>query len=410
MTDSTYQLPITQRLEPTTVAELAGLVQQAHDQETAVYPLGGQTAIHYGLAAKNDGWGMSTTKLNNIVDFPVKDLTITVETGITMQTLNDALAKEGLMLPLDVPQQSHATLGGVISTNTNGARRFGFGTVRDYVIGIEAVNGKGQVFHGGGRVVKNVAGYDFCKLLTGSVGTLGIITQTTVKLKPLPEESVTVVVGVEHADIAEACVAILLESPTVPSAIELLYGNAWNELTGNFKDNLTLVVQLSGTAVETAWGQRRLIDDLKNQGAPGASVLSSETHFELWQQIQEFPAEERELTIQVKTVSSGAVPVIETCRALDPSCTIQSDAGNGVVTVGFDEIPDRGISGIVITELGPLATTYHGHVETLRCSNPENLTLGTMWGHLAAPEWLHNRIKEQFDPRGILNPGRFVYQ
>ena len=166
-----------------------------------------------------------------------------------MQTLNDALAKEGLMLPLDVPQQSHATLGGVISTNTNGARRFGFGTVRDYVIGIEAVNGKGQVFHGGGRVVKNVAGYDFCKLLTGSVGTLGIITQTTVKLKPLPEESVTVVVGVEHADIAEACVAMLLESPTVPSAIELLYGNAWNELTGNFKDNLTLVVQLSGHLV-----------------------------------------------------------------------------------------------------------------------------------------------------------------
>ena len=153
MPDSTYQLPITQTMEPTTVAELAVLLQQAHAQTAAVYPLGGQTAIHYGLAAKRDGWGMSTAKLDKIIDFPVKDLTITVEAGITMQTLNEALANEGLMLPLDVPQQMHATLGGVISTNTNGARRFGFGTVRDYVIGIEAVNGKGQVFHGGGRVV-----------------------------------------------------------------------------------------------------------------------------------------------------------------------------------------------------------------------------------------------------------------
>ena len=108
-----------------------------------------------------------------------------------MGFLKQTLASEGLMLPLDVPQQEAATLGGVIATNTNGPRRFGLGTVRDYVIGIEAVNGKGQLFHGGGRVVKNVAGYDFCKLLTGSMGTLGVITQATVKLKPIPESAST---------------------------------------------------------------------------------------------------------------------------------------------------------------------------------------------------------------------------
>ncbi|MEC9095968.1 MAG: FAD-binding oxidoreductase, partial [Planctomycetota bacterium] len=410
MTESTYQLPIVQTLEPTTVAELAGFVQQAHDQSTPVYPLGGQTGIHYGLPAKNDGWGISTTQLNKIIDFPVKDLTITVETGITMQVLNETLAKEGLMLPLDVPQEAAATLGGVIATNTNGPRRFGYGTVRDFVIGIEAVNGKGQIFHGGGRVVKNVAGYDFCKLLTGSLGTLGVITQATVKLKPLPEASATVVVSLENPEVAEACVAMLLESPTVPSAIELLCGEAWAELTGNSKDRMTLAVQLTGMAVETAWSQQRLVEDLKLHGAPGASVLSMDAHTQLWQQIQEFPAEQRELTVQVKTVSSGVVPVIKKCRALSPDCTIQAHAGNGVVTVGFDELPEGGISDVVITELGPLATTYHGHVETLRCPNPEDLTMSTMWGQLSAPEWLHDRIKKQFDPRLILNPGRFVYQ
>ena len=327
-----------------------------------------------------------------------------------MKSLNEALAREGLMLPLDVPQQAAATLGGVIATNTNGPRRFGYGTVRDYVIGIEAVNGKGQVFHGGGRVVKNVAGYDFCKLLTGSLGTLGVITQATVKLKPIPEDGVTVIVPLDSPDIAESCMAMLMESPTVPAAIELLYGNVWESWTENAKSGLTLAVQLAGTSVELVWGQQRLIGDLKEQGASGATVISGEPQAQLWQAIQEFPAGERELTIQVKTVSSGAIPVIEKCRQLAPDCIIQSDAGNGVVTVGFPEIPDGGISGVVVNELGPLATSLHGHIETLRCPNPADLTIGTMWGNLSAPDWLQRRIKEQFDPQGILNPGRFVYQ
>ena len=410
VTDSTYQLPISQMLEPTAVTELADFVRQASDSSTAVYPLGGQTAVHYGLEATQEGWGISTSKLNEVVDFPVKDLTITVQTGISMKSLNEVLAREGLMLPLDVPKQSTATLGGVIATNTNGPRRFGYGTVRDYVIGIEAVNGKGQVFHGGGRVVKNVAGYDFCKLLTGSLGTLGVITQATVKLKPIPEDRVTVIAPVGNPDIAESCVAMLLESPTVPAAIELLYGNAWEPWTGNVKGELTLAIQLAGTAVEMAWGQQRLIHDLKAEGASGATVISGERHTQLWKSIQEFPADERELTVQIKTVSSGAIPIIEKCRQLAPDCTIQSDAGNGVVTVGFAEIPDGGIAGVVVTELGPLATSFHGHVETLKCPNPADLTIGTMWGNLSAPNWLQRRIKDQFDPQGILNPGRFVYQ
>ena len=410
VTHPTYQLPISQMLEPTAVTELADFVQQAYESSTPVYTVGGQTAIHYGLAATQEGWGLSTTKLNEIVDFPEKDLTITVNAGISMKSLNEALAREGLMLPLDVPQQAAATLGGVIATNTNGPRRFGYGTVRDYVIGIEAVNGKGQVFHGGGRVVKNVAGYDFCKLLTGSLGTLGVITQATVKLKPIPEDCVTVIVPLGSPDIAESCMAMLMESPTVPAAIELLYGNAWESWTENAKSGLTLAVQLDGTSVELAWGQQRLIDDLKEEGASGATVISGEPHAQFWKAIQEFPAGERELTIQIKTVPSGVIPVIEKCRQLVPDCIMQSDAGNGVVSVGFTEIPDGGIAGVVVTELGPLATSYHGHIETLRCPNRADLTISTMWGNLSAPDWLQRRIKEQFDPQGILNPGRFVYQ
>src|SRR5690606_32325083 len=119
--------------------------------------------------------------LNRVIDYPARDMTITVEAGITWEQLEAELAKEGQWLPVDVARAEAATVGGAIACNTSGPRRFGYGTLRDYVIGIHAVDGQGMQFKGGGRVVKNVAGYDFCKLLTGSFGTLAVITQVTLK-------------------------------------------------------------------------------------------------------------------------------------------------------------------------------------------------------------------------------------
>ena len=101
----------------------------------------------------------------------------------------EVLAAENQRLPIDVPAEEQATLGGVIATNWNGPRWYGQGSVRDYLIGVAAVDGHGTRFRGGGRVVKNVAGYDLCKLLTGSLGTLAILTEVTLKVKPIPEKT-----------------------------------------------------------------------------------------------------------------------------------------------------------------------------------------------------------------------------
>ena len=125
---------------------------------------------------------------------------------------------------------SDRALGGVIATNASGPRRYGQGTIRDYVIGITAVDGRGVEFHGGGRVVKNVAGYDFCKLLTGSLGTLGVITQVTLKVKPRPRVSSLVACDVASFEEAEKLLAAFGQSRTTPTAIELLSGPAWNEV------------------------------------------------------------------------------------------------------------------------------------------------------------------------------------
>ena len=159
--------------------------------------------INYGNEPTRPGQTLDLTGLAKIVDYTPRDMTILVEAGVRMADLAATLAAEGQQLPIDVPRASEATIGGVVATNWNGPRRYGHGTVRDYVIGIHAVDGRGVAFKGGGRVVKNVAGYDFCKLLTGSLGTLGVITQLAFKVKPQPECTAAVIAECSNLSVAD---------------------------------------------------------------------------------------------------------------------------------------------------------------------------------------------------------------
>ena len=157
-----------------------------------------------------------------------------------------------------------------MATAWSGPRRFGFGTLRDYVIGITAVDGRGIAFKGGGRVVKNVAGYDFCKLLTGSLGTLGVITQITLKIKPLPASSAFLLCDVESWQHAEQLLAALVTSAATPSAVELLAGPAWRETatlgTATAGTLARLAVGLEGSEAEVAWMLNQLAAEWRSRG------------------------------------------------------------------------------------------------------------------------------------------------
>ena len=413
MPENITQLPLTDTIEPKSSAEVAAHLLECYEQSIAVYPVGGQTALDYGLPATTAGIAVSTQAIDHVIDFPVRDLTITVEAGIPMQRLAKLLAAEGLMLPLDVPQAEEATLGGVIATNTNGPRRFGLGTVRDYVIGIEAVDGKGQLFHGGGRVVKNVAGYDFCKLLTGSLGTLGVITAATVKVKPISEQTTTVVAVVPNGHSGEAAVASMLVSEATPVAVQWLQGECWQQLCGGgskVAGQSIMAIQLAGTKVEVDWSQATVLRELKAAGLTDGSILDPTQQQALWSAVCEFPANDAELVIQVQTVSSGVVEIIAKCCELNSDCVIQAAAGDGVITVAFGQLPTGGISAALIGKLAPLAARFHGNVVTLKNPQAVEVTAGSRWGRLSAPLSIMQQVKEQFDPRGILNPGRFVFK
>jgi glycolate oxidase FAD binding subunit len=412
--DPADSLPIKETLAPADQAELAAIVRDAYETGTPLYPIGGGTSLAFGLPAKAAGKGLSLAKLNAIVDYPARDMTVTVEAGVTMKSLAELLASERQRLPIDVPLAERATIGGVIATNWNGPRRLGEGSVRDYVIGIHAVDGRGMPFKGGGRVVKNVAGYDFCKLLTGSLGTLGVIAQVTLRLKPIPEQSVLVACSVADSASAEKLLAALVTSRTTPVAIELLAGPAWEAdpalaaaAGASSPSRLYLVVGLEGTGSEVEFMIRQLTAEWRELGVEPLVVGESAS---LWQRLIEFPAAgESPLVLKASVVSSGVAAVIDAARKLDPQCSIQAHAGSGSVLLKFAKFPAEGLSRALVGKLQPIATAHHGHIVVLSNPSGAEMTHQSVWGGIDAAFDLMTQVKQQFDPRDILNRGRFVY-
>src|SRR5688500_5125073 len=206
---------------PATVADVCDIVKQARAVGQGVYPVGGRATLDVGLPPTKSGIALDMTALNQVIDYPARDMTITVQAGITIAALQAELAKESQWLPVDVASPERATLGGAIALNQSGPRRYGFGTLRDYVIGISFVTDDGVEVKAGGRVVKNVAGYDLMKLQIGALGTLGVVTQVTLKVKPRPESAAAVVFGCA-AEAVGVVLDVLHASKSRPCAVELL--------------------------------------------------------------------------------------------------------------------------------------------------------------------------------------------
>jgi glycolate oxidase FAD binding subunit len=416
---TTSTLPIEETVAPADTATVAAQIKECAASETAVYAIGGGTSLDYGTPASKPGIGLSLENINSVVDYPARDMTITVEAGITMATLAATLAEEGQRVPLDVPAPELATLGGVIATNTSGALRYAHGTVRDYVIGIGAVDGRGVAFHGGGRVVKNVAGYDFCKLLTGSLGTLAVITEVTLKVKPVAETTAAIVADVADWDRAEEVLAALITSNIPAAMLDLVTGNAWNDLPGTpsaHSDTVArIVIGLEGTDIEIDWlrGEvRRLLGEL---GVTTKSVAANSLP-ELFSLLAAFPASgtpaaaESPLVVKANVVSSAAIGIVQALQSFDTDCSVQVHAGSGTVIARLSELPDAGAANMLVGHLQPLARSHHGNVIVLESSAGAGLTPNAIWGAASEDRRLMAAVKQKFDPHNILNPGRFVYE
>lgn len=412
MSTTSDLLPITETLEPDDQAELARLVREAHDGDVAVYPLGGATSLDYGLPARRAGIGLSLTQLARVVDYPSRDMTITVEAGIRVGVVRELLAAERQQLALDVPRADQATLGGVVATNFNGYRRYGLGSIRDQVIGISAVDGRGIPFKGGGRVVKNVAGYDFCKLLTGSLGTLGVITQLTLKVRPIAEAATLLVATPGDLDQAETWLAALSCSATRPVGIELLVGESWRRDTElaelSNSGSLFLVLAFEGTEKELRWQADQVGRELKAAGATTVAELRSAERVR--GRLVEFPqVGAPPLSLRASLVPSGVTRFVAATLEIDAQAQIQTHAGHGQVLVHCSKFPTSGLARTLVGRLQVAAASAHGHVTILANPGGGEMTRQAAWGGAEAPYDVMTAVKQQFDPKQILNPGRFVY-
>jgi glycolate oxidase FAD binding subunit len=396
---------------PSTQDELrAFLVQNLSGTKRPIVPVGGGTSFESGLPLRDGAVKVSTARLDRVVEFAARDMTITVEAGISIARLDEILRSEGLRLPIDVPQWDRATLGGAVAANASGPRRFGLGTFRDYVIGLTAVKADGQVFHSGGRVVKNVAGYDLCKLLVGSFGTLAITTQVTLKLKPIPESSALVCAA--FADLAgrEAALAGLLTSQTGPVAIDTLNSAAADEIENRTQlgapaGGSLLVVGYEGTQRETDWQAVTLLNELAAFRPLGQHVLRNADAGPLWASLTEFPVVGAEPLAFEAGLLPSKIAEFERLASQVASTVplrILTRAGNGMVYGKLTSPPaNEAEIATLMARLGALATGSSGSFAITR-GNPAWGSNLPKSGAAETARGLMDRLKASFDPENLL--------
>src|ERR1700756_4427309 len=208
-------------VEPASEQELAAVLFFANDAEIAVIPRGSATKLTWGNPPKRAGLILSTARLNRILEHAWADLTVTVEAGCTLQALQEKLAKHGQRLALDGLWPEHATIGGALSTNDSGALRLRFGALRDLIIGVTIALPDGTLASSGGRVVKNVAGYDLPKLVTGAFGTLGVITRAVFRLHPLPRAAKTFSFTAENFPAMQQRILTIQDSQLAHTSLQI---------------------------------------------------------------------------------------------------------------------------------------------------------------------------------------------
>ncbi|HEX4710729.1 glycolate oxidase subunit GlcE [Phenylobacterium sp.] len=378
---------------PKTAAEVVELVADAGAAGRTLEIVGGGTKCGIGAVRGADAV-LSLAGLNRVVDYAPEELVLTAQAGVKLAALEKLVAAEGQMLPFEPPHlakllraRGQATLGGTLAANLSGPRRIRAGAARDHFLGLEAVTGRGELVKAGGRVVKNVTGYDLCKLMAGSWGTLAVLTEVTVKVLPAARTELTILLfGLDDRRAGEAMTCALNAPAEVSGAAHLPPPTA---ARAPLKGEMAVTaLRLEGFAASVAARAEQLFAALKGFGR--ADMLDAEHSREFWAQVREveaFHKDPRPLwRISVPPAAGWRVAEAVSGEAL-------YDWGGGLVWLlsPVDPVAVRA----TVRALGGHATLYRG----------EGPAFAPLDGPLAA---LTARVKAAFDPKGVLNPGRMA--
>ena len=389
---------------PTTIPELGELVRT----HPAIYPRGGGTHAHIGGVPSQPGIVLDLTALNRIIDYPARDMTVTLQAGATLSQLQQLLKSENQWLPIDVPNPETATIGGAMAVNANGPRRFAQGTWRDAVIGIRFVSDEGIESKGGGRVVKNVAGYDLMKLHIGALGTLGVITEVTLKVKPRPEASSLVVFGVPTSAVAPT-LDRLHASFSRPVAIELLNRAAVKKLGIALPDGEPWLIAcgFEEKPATVAWQIETLKAESKGTPLRDLAVIESEQAEKLWTNLTALQTGGGDFsTLKFNTRPSAVAALALKADAVHSQAIVHAHAGNGIVFAHIPDEPKSDRLAAIVQDL--LSDRREDNLQIVRCPSPWKVGM-PIWGRDRGGRKLMATVRATLDPRGIFNPGRVTW-
>ena len=395
---------------PGSVDEVAAVIGLAAEAARPVTPWGGGTAVSVGMPAAPGGLVLGLRRLSRLLEHEPGDLTASAEAGMTVEAFQTALRGRGQWVSLDPADARLATLGGVLAANASGPRRHLYGTARDLLIGLTVVTADGAIVRGGGKVVKNVAGYDLPKLFVGSYGTLGVIVEATVKLRPLPEHERLVCVPFDRLKDAGAAVKALLAGDLIPNAIDLLDAAAAAALGA---ESPALVVGFDGLREQVDWQCAELSRLVAACGGREGRPLPDDT----WPRVgtaarAAFPATAAVMAFSV--LPSQVADLMEQgaglARARGLASAWAAHAGVGVVRAALasdGRAKQPAPIAALLQEWRNLARAGGGH-GTLEWAPLAVKSQVPVWDDPGAAGRIMERIKAQLDPRNILNPGRFV--
>ncbi|MBD2039526.1 FAD-binding oxidoreductase [Microcoleus sp. FACHB-672] len=388
---------------PQTEAELAEVMACAHRQRWGVLPLGSGSKLNWGGLAAGVNLAVSTERLNKLVDHAAGDLTITAEAGMKFAELQQILASVGQFLALDPSYPEMATLGGIVATGDTGSLRQRYNGVRDQLIGFSFVRSDGQLAKAGGRVVKNVAGYDLMKLFTGSFGTLGVISQVTFRVYPLSLSSQTVLLTGE-ADAIATATQTLLASALTPTAADLLSAQLVNQL--EVGAGMGLLVRFQSIAESVKQQSERVLEVGKTLGLQSTTFVEAD-EAALWQKLPEqmrSTPKNSEIICKIGVRPSEAVAVLTQLNLLFPNSSlslIHAGSGLGLIRVAGENAITP------LSKMRSICESSGGFLSVLVAPISLKQQLD-VWGYTGNALDLMRRIKQQFDPENILSPERFV--
>ena len=381
-------------VEPGDAAGVAAKLKWAGSKGLAVTVRGGGTKQAWGAPVSRTDVVLSTLGLNAPVDHVAGDLVATVPAGASLDAVNAVLRRERQWLPLDPMGSDAATIGGIVATNDSGPRRHRYGTPRDLIIGIEIALADGRTARAGGRVVKNVAGYDLSKLLCGSLGSLAVVTSATFKLAPVTPTSATLVATVASAERLGALAQAIAHSPVTPSTIELQAPP--HRLLVRFETSPRSTDSQIAAATSLCAGQ----------GAQ-TEVLTGQAEADAWGVHEKRVAGRPGTIVKLAVLPTDVAAMLSCVERLAAAQRVEYDAigraalGIVLVRLGGDPAPIAAL----VPELRREATARRGSAVLLSAPAEAKATLG-VWGAASDAAPIMRAVKARFDPLGVLNPGR----